>query len=194
MVSRAEIKLRAKKILGENIFGQTWMMALVACLIASTIQGVSMMFSILLMGPLSYGLAYVFVRLNRCSDGVELGDLFKGFTTDFGGTLLIGLMTSIFTALWSLLLVIPGIVKAYAYSMAQYVKIDHPEYDWRQCMKESQRLMTGYKGKLFMLDLSFIGWIIVGALCLGVGTLWVTTYQNAAHAVFYEKLLSEPRA
>lgn len=192
MLSRSEIKNRAKTMLGNNIFGQLWMMALVACLIVSALTGATFVLAILLTGSLSYGLAYIFLGLSRGSGSVNLNNLLNGFTGDFGGTLLIGLMTSIFTALWSLLLVVPGIVKAYAYSMAYYIKVDHPEYDWKQCMDESQRIMRGYKGALFTLDLSFIGWYIVGGLCLGVGILWVVPYHQAARAVFYENLMSKP--
>ena len=116
--------------------------------------------------------------------------MFKGFSSDFGQNLLIGLMTAIFTALWSLLLIVPGIVKAYSYSMVYYIKADHPEYDWRQCIAESQAMMNGHKMDLFILDLSFIGWMIVGSLCLGVGTLWVSAYMEAARAHFYESIQS----
>ena len=74
--------------------------------------------------------------------------------------------------------------------MVYYVKADHPEYGWRECLDESQRLMTGHKWEKFVLDLSFIGWGIVGSLCLGVGTLWVMTYMAATEAQYYEYLTS----
>ena len=72
--------------------------------------------------------------------------------------------------------------------MAVYIKVDHPDYDWKQCIDESQRMMQGHKGELFVLDLSFIGWLFVGACCCGVGTLWVNAYMAAAHSQFYENL------
>lgn len=123
----------------------------------------------------------------------QLGDMFRGFQDDFGGTFLIGLMTSLFTFLWSLLFVIPGIVKMYAYSMAYYIKLDHPDYGWKACIDESRQLMDGHKWEKFVLDLSFLGWIIVGSLCLGVGTLWVTPYMEATNAQFYEYVRCCPR-
>ena len=109
----------------------------------------------------------------------------------FGGTLLLGLLSSLFTFLWGLLLVIPGVVKSYAYSQAVYVKVDHPDYDWRRCLDESIQMMKGHKMDLFVLDLSFIGWYIVGALCLGLGTLWVAPYHAATRTQFYEDLRRE---
>lgn len=81
----------------------------------------------------------------------------------------------------------------YAYSMAYYIKLDHPDYGWKACIDESRRLMDGHKWEKFVLDLSFLGWIIVGSLCLGVGTLWVTPYMEATNAQFYEYVRCCPR-
>lgn len=192
-MTRSELKARARAQLGNKIFGSLWMYALLACFIVgaisaaagSVIPGVG---ALIVIGPMTYGLSYVFLKQARDGQEMQLGDIFKGFTDDFGQTFLIGLMTGIFTLLWSMLFVIPGIIKAYSYSMVYYIKIDHPEYDWRQCISESQAMMKGHKGELFMLDLSFIGWLIVGSMCLGVGVLWVEPYMEASHAQFYESI------
>ena len=192
-MTRQEIKARAKDQLGNNLFCNAWLFAVLACFIfsvicsaaGSIIVGIG---AVIVTGPLSFGLNYLFLKQARDNQPMELGDLFKGFSEDFSQNLLIGLMTAIFTALWSLLLIVPGIVKAYSYSMVYYIKADHPEYDWRQCIAESQAMMNGHKMDLFILDLSFIGWMIVGSLCLGVGTLWVSAYMEAARAHFYESI------
>ena len=84
----------------------------------------------------------------------------------------------------------PGIVAAYRYRQALYLLLDHPERSAWQCLRESSALMSGHKWELFVLDLSFIGWGIVGSLCLGVGTLWVMTYMAATEAQCYEYLTS----
>jgi uncharacterized membrane protein len=144
--------------------------------------------ALLITGPISLGGAYVIVKLVRTGQKIDFKDLFGGFTQDIGQNILLGLLSSVFVALWSLLLVVPGIVKAYSYSMIYYIKADHPEYDWRTCLQASQELTRGHKMELFVLDLSFIGWYLVGALCLGVGTLWVTPYHEAAKALYYEQL------
>jgi hypothetical protein len=65
---------------------------------------------------------------------------------------------------------------------------DKPHYTWKQALDESKSLTDGYKMDLFLLDLSFIGWYIVGALCLGIGTLWVEAYHMAAKANFYNAI------
>ena len=189
----AELKAQARAQLGGGIFKNEWLTALAVCFIAMAIcsaaggllPGVG---ALILSGPMTYGVAYVFLKQSQDGQPMNVADVFRGFPEDFGGTLLLGLLSSLFTFLWGLLLVVPGIVKAYSYSQAFFVKVDRPEYDWRACMDESIQLMDGHKMDLFILDLSFLGWYIVGALCIGVGTLWVYPYHMAARTKFYEEL------
>ena len=190
-MSRQEIKSRAKSSLGKGIFSTGWLMAVLAVLIYSAINGIlsyTIVGVLIDAGALSYGLVYAFLKNSRDGQPIEIGDLFSGFTHDFVGNLLLGLMVSIFTFLWTLLFIIPGIVKAYSYSMSFYIKVDHPEKGWKECIDESRKMMNGHKMDLFIQDLSFIGWMIVGSLCLGIGTLWVTAYMQAARAQFYESI------
>lgn len=190
MLTRQQIKANAKAQLGGSIFSQNWLMGLLVMLVYGVIYGAlsyTAIGAIIVYGPLTYGFSVVFLSLARGADKVEFSDLFSGFNDDFGGTFLIGLMTSIFTFLWSLLFVIPGIVKSYAYSMAFYIKKDNPQWGWKECIDESCRMMEGHKLDLFILDLSFIGWYIVGSLCI-VGALWVYPYHMAAKANFYESI------
>ena len=121
----------------------------------------------------------------------QFEDLFSAFDI-FGNAFVLNLLITLKVFAWSLLFVIPGIVKAYAYSMAYYIKLDHPDYGWNVCITASRQLMDGHKWEKFVLDLSFLGWIIVGSLCLGVGTLWVTPYMEAANAQFYEYVRTCP--
>lgn len=192
MNQNSVFRANARAQLGGNIFANNWLMALVVCLIQSLILGIGSslagVVAILVGGLLAFGLARVFLQLVRGQkDKVDIADLFCG-TDEFGSLIVLNLLVGLFTFLWTLLFIIPGIVKSYAYSMAFYIKHDHPEYDWKQCMDESQRYMSGHKWQLFCLDFSFIGWILLGALCCGIGTLWVVPYQNAARANFYENL------
>lgn len=122
----------------------------------------------------------------------QFEDLFSAFDI-FGSAFVLNLLITLKVFAWSLLFVIPGIVKMYAYSMAYYIKLDHPDYGWKACIDESRQLMDGHKWEKFVLDLSFLGWIIVGSLCLGVGTLWVTPYMEATNAQFYEYVRCCPR-
>lgn len=194
-MDRAELKARARAQLGSGIFQNLWMMGLAVCLLIGLLESAATTIlpaigALIVIGPLEYGQAYIFLKQARDRQPVQLGDMFRGFQDDFGGTFLIGFLSQLFVALWSLLFLIPGIVKSYAYSMAYYVKLDHPDYGWKACIDESRRLMDGHKWEKFVLDLSFLGWILVGALCLGVGTLWVTPYMAATEAQFYEYVRS----
>lgn len=90
--------------------------------------------------------------------------------------------------LWSLLLVIPGIVKAFAYAMTPYILVEHPEYSASEAIAASEKMMKGHKYDYFWLELSFIGWYILSVLTLGIGFLWLLPYAQCASAAFYNDL------
>ena len=187
-MTNSELRRRARETLGNKIFGQKWLMALVVYLVISAILGTASSIisisALFLTGPLMFGLHKSFLIAKRAQTEANIETAFDGFKI-YSSTLLLGLMQTIFLWLWSMLFVIPGIIKAYSYSMAYYISVDHPEYDWKTCINESRRIMNGNKWKLFCLDLSFIGWYIVGTLCLFVGVLWVYPYHHIARAEFY---------
>ena len=184
-------RTNARAQLGGGIFQNNWMMALVVCFVHLAIISFASSFligALIISGFLNFGLCRVFLqRVRSQKDKIDIADLFCG-SEYFGDLLVLDLLRSLFTFLWSLLLIIPGLVKTYAYAMAFYLKHDHPEYDWRKSLDESQRYMKGYKWQLFCLDFSFLGWYILGSLCCGVGVLWVVPYHEAARANFYENL------
>ena len=189
-VSNSEIRAKARAALGGGLFENNWLMAVVVVLIVGAISGISAYIpfaSIILSGPLAVGSALVFLKLVRTGEKIVIEDTFNGFK-NFTENLLLGLISTLFIFLWTLLFIIPGIVKSYAYSMCFYIKNDHPEYDWKKCLDESQKMMNGNKWRLFCLDLSFIGWMILGALCFGIGTLWVSAYMTSSRAIFYNEL------
>lgn len=192
-MQRRILKERAKLILGGRIFSDTWLWALLALAIADAIHSLAGTVlpgvgALLVTGPMALGSSYVILKLVRTRQKIDFKDLFAGFSQDIGQNILLGFLSSLFVALWSLLFLIPGIVKAYGYGMIYYIKADHPEYDWRTCLQVSQQMMYGHKMDLFVLDLSFIGWYFVGSLCLGVGALWVHPYHETTRALFYEQL------
>lgn len=191
MISNSQIRANARKQLGGGIFQSVWVSTMLAFLIYDLINGAlafTAIGTLLVMGPLTYGFNRILCKNARGSEKVELGNLFCGFSEDFANTLLLNLMTAIFTFLWSLLLIIPGIIKSYSYSMASFIQQDEADKDWNNCLKASMKMMKGHKMKLFLLDLSFIGWYIVGALCCGIGILFVVPYHMQARAAFYEEL------
>ncbi|MDO4533283.1 MAG: DUF975 family protein [Coriobacteriia bacterium] len=99
------------------------------------------------------------------------------------------ILRDVFTFLWTLLLIIPGIVKSYEYRMIPYLVADHPEMTYKEAFAESKRLMHGNKWKTFVLDLSFIGWWILSGLTLGLfGVFYVSPYYSSTAAALYEEL------
>ncbi len=123
------------------------------------------------------------------SKGEILGTstLFDGFSS-FGKNFVTYLLVVLFTYLWSLLLIIPGIIKSLSYSMTFYILTDNPNLTAREAITESRKMMNGYKGKLLLLGLSFIGWAILATLSLGIGYLWLIPYMQLTMAHFYQDI------
>lgn len=117
----------------------------------------------------------------------QLSDLFSQFNR-FSDGFCLNFLEGLYIVLWSLLLFIPGIVKSYAYAMAPFIMAENPDMTARQALRASCELMDGHKAELFYLDLSFIGWGILNLFTMGIGSLWLIPYQNAAHAAFYRNL------
>ena len=107
------------------------------------------------------------------------GNLLDGFGY-WWKVLILNLVVGLLVVLWSLLLLIPGVVAAYRYSMAQYLLITRPELGIMDCIRESKRLTRGHKAELFVLDLSFLGWMLLCAVpVLGwLLSVWVTPYRS----------------
>ncbi len=195
----AEFRARARRRMEENIFSATWLMFLVVMLIYTALISVASYFmglSILVVGPLMVGVSAVSLHLVRsASAAVSIEEMFIGFRGDkLLKTLVLGLLIWLYIFLWTLLFIIPGLIKSYSYSMAYYIHLDNPEMDSNDCIAESCRMMDGHKWRLFCLDFSFIGWHILGILTCGVITLWIMPYQQLAHAYFYDDLLARRRA
>lgn len=174
-----------------------WMMAALATLVYLLIAGgissipvAGSVLAIIVTYPLAYGFAILFLDLFREGKPIDIGKLFDGFK-DFGrvwGTLI---LVAIYTILWTCLLIIPGIVKSYSYALTPFILKDEPKLKYNAAIEKSMRMMNGYKMKLFLLDLSFIGWMILSVLTLGIGLLFLQPYMNTARAAFYEDLKAE---
>lgn len=144
----------------------------------------SNLYGLLVSGPLTLGYVAFALRIFRRKEPA-VGDVLSGFE-NFSRSLLLFLLVNFFILLWSLLFIIPGIIAAYRYAMAFYVLADDPAIGVREAMETSKRLMAGNKWKLFSLELSFIGWMILSALTMGVGFFWLLPYMTASTAGFYE--------
>lgn len=144
----------------------------------------------LAVGLISVGLAAFFLDALK-SEKASFETFFKGFTEYIGTKFLSMLLVSIYTALWTLLFYIPGIVKVYAYAMTPYILLDKPELSANEAITDSRMMMKGHKWELFLLDLSFIGWILLSILTLGILLIYVIPYMQATRAEFYRNLKSQ---
>lgn len=190
LIDRIRLKKEARRQLGGHIFRDNWLYALLACFLATFIMWIVPFFAfVILGGPVTYGLCRYFI--NSKDKTGDLSDLFKGFEENFPESLLLWIIERIFIMLWSILFIIPGIVKFYSYSMSMYILQDEKDKSWDYCHEKSMKMMEGHKMELFILDLSFLGWYIVGAICFGVGILWVLPYHAATRMNFYLSLKGE---
>ena len=121
------------------------------------------------------------------SQSLELGMLFQGFE-EFGRALAAYLLMALFVALWSLLLIIPGIVAGLAYSMTYYILRDQPNLGVMDAIGLSRQMMRGNKWKYFCLQWRFFGWSLLCLLTCGIGFFWLMPYMMASQAAFYEDL------
>jgi uncharacterized membrane protein len=169
----------------------SWLNAVGACLLYSLIVCASGFFAgigpLIVGGPLSLGLAGYFMRKVRGEQAV-VANIFDGFNESFGKALLLNLFLAIFVLLWSLLLLVPGIIKSFSYSMAYYILRDNPEMHALDAITASRKMMAGHKERLFCLCFSFIGWALLCVLSFGIGFLWLQPYMRQAFANFYEDL------
>ncbi|WP_461226652.1 DUF975 family protein [Lacticaseibacillus suihuaensis] len=193
-MTRSELKGLAKARLAGN-WGWAVGLSLLGAIMASIIGGFT---AGILEAWVMVGISFSFLRLMDDEDrgnGV-FNNIFSGFTGSqpvavFLNTLLAG----IFMALWTLLLVVPGIVKAFSYSQVDYILSDMQragrQIGATDAITASRELMVGHKWEYFVLQLSFLGWALLSVVTLGIGFLWLTPYMQATNAAFYRNLAGD---
>ena len=157
---------------------------------ATPSAGASLIDSLLRLAMAVVGVGFsLFVMNSVRRSQPAIGNLLDGFGM-FPRVLFLIILQIVLIFLWSLLLVIPGIIAAYRYSFAVYVMIDHPEMSAMDCLRESKRLTTGYKRQLFLLDLSFIFWFLLTMIpVVGyIAQVYVTPYMESAKVLYYEQI------
>lgn len=150
----------------------------------------SSLISTLLLVPMQYAYSIVFLDDLRSGKKLEVASLFEGYS-DYLRIVGTYLLAGIYVFLWSLLLIIPGIIKGLGYSQTVYVLKDNPELSFNAAIKRSCEMMKGHRWEYFCLYFSFIGWILLEIITLGIASLWVNPYMNATFANYYEKLKAE---
>ncbi len=146
---------------------------------------------LLLIVPLTVGYANAHNGLylgSRASvSGNMVRDTFGSYFRNLGGMLLMSLIVSLF----SLLLYIPGIMRSYSYFLVPYLLKDKPELSVPEVLALSKKMMYGYRMRLFKLQLSFLGWIFLSVLTLGIGMIWLMPYMMTTMAAFYQDVKNE---
>lgn len=194
-MDRAEIKNWAK----EKIKGHIWelfiTMIVVSILTTLTIGGRTVyedgqltFSSSIPLGIFFYfvevGFAYYMVKFIT-DKKYEFKDIFY-YSKDYVRTFLVGLLNSIFIFLWTLLFIIPGIIKAFAYTLVPFILADEKYKDlgYLDVIKKSEEIMKGHKGDLFVFELSFIGWHLLAICTLGILYIWLLPYYKTAKYKF----------
>ena len=150
----------------------------------------SLVLSILVFNPLIVG-CYRFFLQNGRGDG-NLKHLGVGFQDGWGNVVLVMFLKNLFLVLWTLLFIIPGLVKIYSYRLVPYLLKEHPELKGTEAITLSRKMMKGHKWNAFVLDLSFLGWILLSILTLGIlNIFYVWPYMSATDAELYKAIYTE---
>lgn len=190
-MTREEIKSKARKRLSEchwEVVGTI----VIAGLIQGAATGLGCALGAgglavpILISPLTVGLDLYAV--NKMRGGGETRDLFKPFSS-YINSVLVMFLVRLFTFLWALLLIVPGIIKMYEYYFVPYILADEPTVSYKEAFARSREMTAGHKMDIFMMQLSFLGWDLLGALTCGILTaLYVAPYKRLAFAEMYEEL------
>ncbi len=142
--------------------------------------------ALVVSGLIGFGYTSYFLKISR-GETPTYKELFAR-TDLLVPYILITLLVGVFTFLWSLLLIIPGIIASFAYSMVYFVALDHPELSASEVLKKSKQIMDGHKLDYFILILSFTGWIILALFTFGLLYLWLLPYMEVTYANFYNQI------
>lgn len=159
-------------------------LGLICFLIYSSIQGI-----------FNYGYSAFTLHLGENEDA-KVDDVFLGFKkSNLFRSIKLGLLQAVFLFLWSLLFIVPGIIKYFSYSMSYYILVENPDYTASEALRESKRIMKGQKLKLFVLWLSFIGWFLlaafIGMFTFNLSFIFISPYYNITVSHFYLDLIKK---
>lgn len=137
------------------------------------------------------GISQFFMNLIR-KEEAEVKTLFVHKNRVWFG-LVLDFLVVLYTILWTFCLIVPGIMALFDYALIYYIANDHPEMTANQVIKASKEMMKGNRWRLFCLEISFIGWDLIGALTLGIGSFAIAPYKEATYACFYQDLCEKKK-
>ena len=145
--------------------------------------------------PLAFGFYTTFLSLCRDHKPLDVQSFFEGFTSKyFAKAIVVQLLVAIFVALWSLLLIVPGIIKICAYLIAPFIVADNPNITAMDAIRLSEKMMDGHKMDLFRIILGMLGCVVLSVLLLGIPLLWLVPYYMAVYTNFYLEVKKEYNA
>jgi uncharacterized membrane protein len=159
---------------------------LIILVVLNIIPSIGWLAAIIISGPLMLGFVIFFLSLARGQE-VKVGTMFEGFP-HFTDALLTYLIMMVFIVLWTLLLIIPGIMKFFSYAMTFFIMADDTSINGTAAITKSKEMMQGHRMKLFYLACRFIGWMLLCILTLGIGFLWLWPYVTTTMANFYDDI------
>lgn len=172
---------------GLAVLGFFYMLAVsIGASLLSEIDPLLEIVSLILAGPIGLGAAIFSLRISRGQEA-KSNDIFEGFN-NFKTSLGAYLLMILFIILWALLLIIPGIIAAFSYSMTFFIIADDPSIAPMEAIDKSKAMMKGNKWKYFVLNLRFLGWAILSVLTFGIGFLWLIPYIQVTIAKFYDDI------
>lgn len=180
----------------ENESSQEYMVGFIVGMVVTALVAAAMAIAIavvlnaFIFNPLLVGIRRFF--MTNLDTEAEAKQIAYGFDNNYKNTVKTMFFRDLYTFLWSLLFVIPGIVKAYQYRMIPYLLAENPNLTKDEAFAISKQMMNGQKWNAFVLDLSFIGWRILGVITFGiVNIFYVDPYKNMTDAALYEALKAD---
>ena len=167
--------------------GINMQVAMIAVIIVLVVVVIALARSVFVFNVLEVGCRGFFSR--SMTEDPELGLIADGFTQNYWNCVKTQFLKSLFIGLWSLLFVIPGVIKAYEYRMVPYLLAEHPEMSSGEIFARSKEMMQGNKWDTFVLDISFVGWVLLSGITLGILYIfWVGPYIAATDAALYHRI------
>lgn len=200
--TRAEIKSNAKEALREKYWYSVGVSLLFTVLMAiqtsimmllqnsekyAAASIINLLLTLFFQIPVSVGLIRYFIKLGK-GENAQVGDMFHIFKNGYMNVILTEIKQAVFIMLWSLLFLIPGIIKAYQYFMIDYMLAENPALNHKRAFEITKAVMAGNKWRTFVLGLSFIGWILLAGLTAGIGAIFLMPYTQETFAKYYLEL------
>lgn len=167
------------------VYAGTFVAALVGKGVGEPVGGavqeiLSLLVAILVIYPMTFSLVKLFLGFVRGEQQLHVGGVFDAFNSPYyGKSIGLYLLTVIFTFLWTLLLIVPGIIKSLSYALAPYILAENPELTANEAINRSMEMMNGHKMDLFLMVLGYTGFALLSLLALGIPLLWIYPYYQA---------------